>query len=114
MGPAITDAQARAYLDANVFVAAFEHVGAHFDRRGRLSAEAEIMNKIIKKHYPIERLPADLRSGLQEHGWVHIEIEPERGTPLRTKLSLLVASGKNVHGDAKAVLSEIRTLREDR
>jgi hypothetical protein len=72
------------------------------------------MNKIVKKHYPIERLPADLRSGLQEHGWVHIEIEPETGTPLGKNLSRLVASGKNVHGDEKAVLSEIRTLREDR
>ena len=72
------------------------------------------MNKIVKKHYPIERLPADLRSGLQEHGWVHIEIEPERVKPSQKKLSLLVASGENVHGDEKAVLSEIRTLREDR
>jgi len=72
------------------------------------------MNKIIKKHYPIERLPADLRSGLKEHGWVHIEIQPERGAPLRKKLSLLVASGRNVHGDAQAVLSEIRALRENR
>jgi hypothetical protein len=82
--------------------------------RGGSSAEAEIVNKIVKKHYPIERLPADLRSGLQEHGWVHIEIEPEQGMPLRRSLSRLVASGKNVHGDVEAVLSEIRTLREDR
>jgi hypothetical protein len=82
--------------------------------RGRSSAETEIVNKIVKKHYPIERLPADLRSGLQEHGWVNIEIEPERATPLRKSLSRLVASGKNVHGDEKAVLSEIRALREDR
>jgi predicted nucleic acid-binding protein len=31
MGPAMTDAQPRVYLDANVFVAAFEHIGAHSD-----------------------------------------------------------------------------------
>jgi predicted nucleic acid-binding protein len=31
MGPAMTDAQHRVYLDANVFVAAFEHIGAHSD-----------------------------------------------------------------------------------
>jgi hypothetical protein len=72
------------------------------------------MNKIVKKHYPVERLPADLRSGLQEHGWVDIEIQPEGATPPRKSLSSLVASGRNVHGDAKAVLAEIRTLREDR
>ena len=72
------------------------------------------MNKVVKKHYPIERLPADLRTGLQEHGWVHIEIEPEKEAIFQKKLSPLVASGRNVHGDAKAVLSSIRALREDR
>ena len=72
------------------------------------------MNKVVKKHYPIERLPADLRTGLQEHGWVHIEIEPESAPIFPKKLSPLVASGRNVHGDANAVLSNIRALREDR
>ncbi len=68
------------------------------------------MNKAVKKHYPIERLPADLRSGLQERGWVHIEIEPEREATLQKKLSPLVARGKNVHPDTGAVLSDIRAL----
>jgi hypothetical protein len=72
------------------------------------------MNRVVKKHYPIERLPADLRSGLPEHGWVHIEIEPEREATPQKKLSSLVARGKNVHGDTRAVLSDIRALREDR
>jgi hypothetical protein len=72
------------------------------------------MNKVVKKHYPIERLPADLRSGLQEHGWVHIEIESETEGTLRRRLSPLVASGQNVHGDPATVLSDIRSLREDR
>jgi len=76
--------------------------------------ETEVMNKVVKKHYPIERLPADLRPGLQEHGWVHIEIEPEGEASSRRKLSPLVASGKNVHGDVTAVLSDISALREDR
>jgi hypothetical protein len=76
--------------------------------------EAGLMNKIVKKHYPIERLPADLRTGLQERGWVDIAIEPESEAFSRKKLSPLVASGRNVHGDVKAVLSDVRTLREDR
>jgi hypothetical protein len=76
--------------------------------------KAEIMNRIVKNHYPVDRLPADLRSGLPEHGWVHIETEPEREAALQKKLSPLVARGKNVHGDTGAVLSDIRALREDR
>jgi hypothetical protein len=78
------------------------------------NAKAEIMNRVVKNHYPVERLPADLRAGLPEHCWVRIEIEPERGATLQTKLSPLVATGKNVHGDTGAVLSDIRALREDR
>jgi hypothetical protein len=73
------------------------------------------MNKVVKEHYPIERLPADLRAGLGEHGWVRIEIEPDREGPPQKKLSpLLVGSGQNVHGDVAAVVSNIRALREDR
>lgn len=72
------------------------------------------MNKIIRKHYPIERLPADLRVGLGEHGWVHVEIELDKDAPSQRKLSQVVGSGQNVHGDVATVLSHVRTLREDR
>jgi hypothetical protein len=72
------------------------------------------MNKIVRKHYPIERLPADLRVGLGERGWVHVEIELDGEAPPQRKLSQLVGSGQNVHGDVMAVLSHIRALREDR
>jgi hypothetical protein len=72
------------------------------------------MNKVVRRHYPIERLPADLRAGLGEHGWVHVEIELDREAPPQRKLSQLVGSGQNVHGDLTAVLSNIRALREDR
>jgi hypothetical protein len=72
------------------------------------------MHRVVKKPYPIERLPADLRAGLQERGWVHIEIEPEREVTPQKKLAPLVGRGKNVHGDTEAVLSDIRALREDR
>jgi hypothetical protein len=72
------------------------------------------MNKVVKRHYPTGRLPADLRSGLPERSWVHIEIELEREATLQRKLSPLVASGKKVHGDEEAVLCHFRALREDR
>jgi hypothetical protein len=72
------------------------------------------MNKVLKEHYPIERLPADLRAGFGEHGCVRIEIEPDRETLPQKKLSPLIGSGQNVHGDVAAVLSNIRALREDR
>jgi hypothetical protein len=56
------------------------------------------VNRIVRKHYPIERLPPDLRAGLQEHGWVNIEIELESEGRVARPLSPLVESGKKLHG----------------
>jgi hypothetical protein len=42
------------------------------------------------------------------------KIEPGRKTESQKKLSLLVATGQNGHGDVPAVLSHIRALRETR
>jgi hypothetical protein len=69
------------------------------------------MNRIVKKYYPVERLPADLQSGLPKHGRVHIEMEPAE-KDLRS-VAGLVASGRNVHGDVDSVLQHVRSLRDD-
>jgi hypothetical protein len=71
------------------------------------------MNKVIRK-YPVDRLPADLRPGLPQHGWVRIETEPEPEGAAPRRLSTLIGSGKNIHGDPEQVLAHIRSLREDR
>jgi len=71
------------------------------------------VNKIIRK-YPVDRLPTDLRTGLPAHGWVRIEIEPETEAAIPRRLSALIGSGENVHGDPEQVLAYIRSLREDR
>jgi hypothetical protein len=72
------------------------------------------MNKIVRRFYPIERLPDDLRSGLPRQGRVHIELEPDIGPTGARSVSMLVGSGRNVHGDDDAVLAYLRGLREDR
>ena len=71
------------------------------------------MNKIVRDHYPVEKLPDDLKSGLQAHGWVRVEIEPETPQPA-TLLASLVGAGRNVHGTGDEVIAHIRSLREDR
>ena len=73
------------------------------------------MNAIVRKHYPVSRLPADLQKDLAQDGWVEIEIRPE---PIRLftpeRLADVVGAGANVHGDEIAALEHIRRLREDR
>lgn len=48
------------------------------------------MNKIVLEHYPVEKLPEDLRVGLPETGSarVTVEITPERDDSLRTFFGL--------------------------
>ena len=71
------------------------------------------MNKIIR-HYPVNRLPADLRKNLPKDRWVKIEFELEAEPERRPRLSELAGTGDNVHGDDDEVIRYIRELREDR
>jgi hypothetical protein len=72
------------------------------------------MNKIVKEHYPVERLPADLQAGLPKQGRVRIELEPEVDNSETKPLAGLVGSGRNVHGDIVAILTHTQGLREGR
>jgi hypothetical protein len=71
------------------------------------------MNVIVRKHYPVDKLPEDLREGLPRDGLVTIEILPEQGDRERPSLRSLVGTGRNVHGDEAAVVARIRDARDD-
>jgi hypothetical protein len=71
------------------------------------------MNKIVQ-HYPVDRLPADLRDGLPEHGWVDIEFRPKERPQPRVLLAPLVGSVESIYGSDEEVLEYIRELRADR
>jgi hypothetical protein len=71
------------------------------------------MNKIVQ-HYPVDQLPADLRDGLPEHGWVEIEFRSKDQPQPRVLLAPLVGSVENIYGSDEEVLQYIRQLREDR
>ena len=71
------------------------------------------MNKIVQ-HYPVDRLPEDLRDGLPEHGWVEIEFRPKDQPQPRVLLAPLVGSVESIYDSDEEVLQYIRHLREDR
>jgi hypothetical protein len=71
------------------------------------------MNKIVQ-HYPVDRLPEDLRDGLPEHGWVEIEFRPKGQPQPRALLAPLVGSVESIYSSDEEVLQYIRQLREDR
>jgi hypothetical protein len=70
------------------------------------------MNKIVQ-HYPVDRLPADLRDGLPEHGWVEIEFRSKDRPEPRVLLAPLVGSVESIYASDDDVLQYIRELRED-
>ncbi|MBO6756465.1 MAG: hypothetical protein JJ902_09075 [Roseibium sp.] len=37
------------------------------------------MNRIVKRHYPVDKLPEDLRAGLASGGLVSVTVEEEAG-----------------------------------
>lgn len=42
-----------------------------------MGVEAKAMNKIVREHYPVEKLPEDLRQGLTASRTVTITVEEE-------------------------------------
>ena len=68
---------------------------------------------IVKRQYPVERLPDDLRQGLPDDAKVEVRILLDPGAG-RIRLSDLVGSGPNVHGTEQEVLDYLRAGREDR
>jgi predicted nucleic acid-binding protein len=102
MGAAMSEPLPRVYLDANVFVAAFEHVGAHSEHAWwifRAIEDGEIMAatseltlaEILVK--PLERNAADLADGYEKMlvSGAHFEVLPVR------RDILLGAAGLRAH-----------------
>ncbi|MET3613866.1 hypothetical protein ABID16_002195 [Rhizobium aquaticum] len=45
------------------------------------------MNKIVREHYPVEKLPADLREGLEGSPTVRIILEAQESGALASRMS---------------------------
>jgi len=81
------------------------------------------MNKIVREHYPVENLPADLREGLGEGATVRVVIEvdvsvveraPEQRT-LKETLEQLekLREGRAPDTDVTEAVSRVRALRNE-
>jgi hypothetical protein len=68
-------------------------------------------SKIVVEHYPVERLPEDLRRGLQVGGQVTVIVVPET-VPMPPRRSFTEFFGKSgvAHSDPVA---DIRKLRDE-
>ncbi len=73
------------------------------------------MNRIVKEHYPVERLPEDLRAGLSRDSRVTVTVVEESGPtrqPLFALLEAMDAPGRP-RRSLQEIDAHIRELRED-
>lgn len=81
------------------------------------------MNKIVREHYPVENLPADLREGLGDGATVRVvievdpaarEITPKRRTVEQTLKQLeKLRRDRAPDTDTSEAVSRIRSLRDE-
>jgi uncharacterized protein (DUF1786 family) len=68
--------------------------------------------KIVTEHYPAEKLPEELRKGLEEGQLVRVTVEPEGTRAITFDLLSFLGAGAGVYSTDEAV-SYIRTLRDE-
>jgi hypothetical protein len=71
------------------------------------------MNVIVKKHYPVERLPADLREGLALGGQVEVQIRAEETDAAASHFSRFFHLQRSHFPTAEAARTHIRALRDE-
>jgi fibronectin type 3 domain-containing protein len=93
----------------------------HDDRRS--DQEHDAMNKIVREHYPVENLPADLREGLGDSETVRVVIEVDAATledapkqrTVKETLEQLekIRQGRAPDTDVTEAVSRVRALRNE-
>jgi hypothetical protein len=74
------------------------------------------MNKIVRQHYPVSQLPADLRAQFAEGTSVTITIEDEAKDPLTREqlLEMFVKARENAPGTTlEEAVARVRALRDE-
>lgn len=70
-------------------------------------------DKIIVEHFPVDRLPDELRRGLAPGGTARVVVEPDDAVDRKHhRLSPLLGTGRGVYSEEEAV-SAIRKLRDE-
>jgi hypothetical protein len=76
-----------------------------------------VVNRIVREHYPVERLPEDLRQELKSASMVTLVIEAENDTSLRGRRAAAVADllnrRRSLLPTAQDSVQRVRELRDE-
>ena len=71
------------------------------------------MNKIVKEHYPISKLPEDLRAGLDPDAEVTVTVEQAEKPERVMSLEEIFAARRTVFNSPEEVVEHVRSLRDE-
>jgi hypothetical protein len=70
--------------------------------------------KIVTEHYPAEKLPEELRAGLESGQLVRVAVEPESSpAAARRPLTSYYGAAKGLYSSPEDVIESIRKLRDE-
>jgi hypothetical protein len=69
--------------------------------------------KIVTEHYPAEKLPEELRAGLESGQLVRVTVEPEAPPVARRPLTSYHGAAKGLYSSPEDVIESIRQLRDE-
>lgn len=79
-----------------------------------MSHEGQAMNRIIREHYPVEALPADLREGMEPGATVRVTIEVEEAQRERDiSLEDIFALRQPPYRTIEEITEDLRRQREE-
>jgi hypothetical protein len=68
--------------------------------------------KIVTEHFPVDRLPEELRRGIESGRMVRVVVEAEV-EPTRVPLVDLIGSAKGLYASPEEAVAFIRALRDE-
>jgi hypothetical protein len=68
--------------------------------------------KIVTEHFPVDRLPEELRRGIESGRMVRVVVEAEV-EPARIPLVDLIGSAKGLYASPEEAVAYIRALRDE-
>jgi hypothetical protein len=69
--------------------------------------------KIVTEHFPVDRLPEELRRGIESGRMVRVVVEAEVGVAPKRSLRQFLGSGRGAYPTAADAVDEIRKLRDE-
>jgi len=71
------------------------------------------VNKIVKEHYPISKLPEDLRTGLDPDAEARVVVEQVKKPKKVMTLEEMFAARRTVFNSPEEVVQHVRSLRDE-